>query len=323
MLGSPNIPPAPSTPVPGDSDVLLPPTSPDQPSIPIVPRIRQSQPKVRIITPISNFEHPLASNSGYLSPPTHSPSRSLSRPNVPTPTALDLPTRVDVQAMHAIARAEHSGLRGGWVMNLDAGGRAPGKSIDNEMVDIDLEGGKGEVFGSPRISVEEAVEAERSPRLISTRSPSPAEWTPRAASRDEASPIPPSVLAATTALRRPSPITNHTDTLPRINMAEEERDREVIRSRPGQTRRDSSVRSMDSYDGPLEIQDASRRNSSWSVPTETAVEHAVRPTVRLVGSSVKATKRGGSLEGMEEVNLTGKGGGGKGSGVAGVTVGQI
>ncbi len=98
--------------------------------------------------------------------------------------------------MHAIANAEVSGLRGGWVMNVDMQNHARGlgfstygqdgsrRSLDG-MVDVDLERGNGDKFGSPRMSDVEmerqreeeklalaGVEHRRSPALNS-RSSSP------------------------------------------------------------------------------------------------------------------------------------------------------
>ncbi|TYJ55037.1 hypothetical protein B9479_004260 [Cryptococcus floricola] len=193
---SPRLAAQPTTPVPRDSDVLLPPSSPEQQ----IPKIRHPAPSpVRVITPLtSTTEHPLkagGSGSGYLSPPTNSPPRSRRRnqpPPAPAPAALDLPTRADIQAMSAIAQAETAGLRGGWVMNLDtSAGNAQRRSTLNnlplpypirsshsshsssgrpsldtsEMVDIDLEGGKAERFGSPKMTPEEAEKQAEEERL--------------------------------------------------------------------------------------------------------------------------------------------------------------
>ena len=80
---------------------------------------------------------------GLLTPPER--LRRKARPP-PAPTQLDLPTRADVQAMSAIAQAEASGLRGGWVMNIDAGRRE--KRNEAEMVDIDLEAGHAQPNGT-------------------------------------------------------------------------------------------------------------------------------------------------------------------------------
>ncbi|WRT63436.1 uncharacterized protein IL334_000341 [Kwoniella shivajii] len=198
VLASPSIPAAPGTPVPHDSDVLLPPSSPDQPPI---PKIRHPIPSaIRIITPIAPAnDHPLkatTSASGYLSPPSRSPPRYRRKEPLPVPSPIDLPTRADVQAMSAIAQAEKSGLRGGWVMSLDtSAGNAsrrssrisPNSNSEAEMVDIDLEGGKLERIGSPRMSDAEmerqreeeklalaGLEHRRSPVLMQpSRTPSP------------------------------------------------------------------------------------------------------------------------------------------------------
>nr|ODO04345.1 glucan synthesis regulatory protein [Cryptococcus depauperatus CBS 7855] len=171
--GSSSLPTHPETPVPKDSDVLLPPSSPVQSSI---PKVRHPVPSpVRIITPVADtMDHPLKegppsavrsdpgpdSVSGYLSPP--SSSRRRRKPPPPAPNPIDLPTRADIQAMSAIAVAETSGLRGGWVMNVDSNPSSrlsklsiatttARRSVD-EMVDIDLEAGKQERIGSPRMS---------------------------------------------------------------------------------------------------------------------------------------------------------------------------
>jgi hypothetical protein len=120
-----------------------------------------------------------------------------------------------------------------------------GGNHDNEMVDIDLEGGKGEKFGSPRMSLEdeekqreeERISAlglehrrSRSPGLIHTRTPSPlsrhtsldedqknvnrqddydySDKTPKASLNigGTGSSVPASIIAATNALRKPPPI---------------------------------------------------------------------------------------------------------------------
>ncbi|AFR98136.2 glucan synthesis regulatory protein [Cryptococcus neoformans C23] len=215
--GSPHLAAVPGTPVPRDSDVLLPPSSPEQPTI---PKIRHPSPSpARVITPVtSTTDHPLkpgpsptvsgsGSGSGYLSPPTHSPPRRRRAP-APAPTPIDLPTRADIQAMSAIAQAEVSGLRGGWVMNLDTsvgsaarrasrlsslGSGSQGRgSMDAEMVDIDLEGGRAVPFGSPNMTEDElerqreeermahaGLEHRRSPVMLTSRTPSPLARSPR------------------------------------------------------------------------------------------------------------------------------------------------
>jgi hypothetical protein len=120
-----------------------------------------------------------SSHDGLLSPPSASPAGGSGsrrqRVSVPPPAAaLDLPTRADVQAAQAVAMAEEQGLRGGWVMSMEASapkrlsddrrrstlGAIPGlgprrtsqqsAEEDGGMVDIDLEGGRQESFGSPK-----------------------------------------------------------------------------------------------------------------------------------------------------------------------------
>ncbi|WVW81560.1 hypothetical protein I302_103555 [Kwoniella bestiolae CBS 10118] len=306
VLGSPSIPAGPGTPVPHDSDVLLPPASPEQPPI---PKIRHPAPSpVRVITPAT--DHPLkapTSASGYLSPPSRSPPRSRRREPLPIPSPIDLPTRADVQAMAAIAEAEKSGLRGGWVMNMDVSAgnaarrasRTPGGEA--EMVDIDLEGGRAEKFGSPRMSDAEmerqreeeklalaGLEHRRSPVLIQSRTPSPlsressfdetssvtgSEKTPRALSRGAEGliSVPPSVIAATQSIRPPPRAANNSELNIRTFINEDERDRPVIRgtsSRPGRKERESSVVSMTSQDELLDR--ATTRSPSPSFTGEIA-----------------------------------------------------
>lgn len=110
--------------------------------------------------------------------------------------------------MSAIAQAEVSGLRGGWVMNLDTsvgsaarrasrlsslGSGSQGRgSMDAEMVDIDLEGGRAVPFGSPNMTEDElerqreeermahaGLEHRRSPVMLTSRTPSPLARSPR------------------------------------------------------------------------------------------------------------------------------------------------
>lgn len=175
-------------------------------------------------------------------------------------------------------------------------------SIDEEMVDIDLEGGKAEPFGSPHMSEEEfqrqseeeklsmaGLEHRRSPltspQLVSTMnsfsrpvSPSPLgmesisisnpydEPTPRAPSRDGGmgfATVPPAVMAATHALRRPPPVAtssndsngNGIGSYRSVTPEGSEREQEVIRgfrrvSMP-RGQRESSIVSEHSEDGLL------------------------------------------------------------------------
>lgn len=186
-----------------DRQNLLPPTSPEVSAIPRILHPKGTP------TRTSATNHPLespSSSSGkmdFLSPPSHrssssSSSRQQNRKSRPPPPAaqLDLPTRADVQAAQAVANAESRGLRGGWVMSLDTSAGAANRrkthnispSLDAEMVDIDLEGGRQEAFGTPPMSaVQEEQQAEedrlsmapiehrtRSPVLLGmSRTPSP------------------------------------------------------------------------------------------------------------------------------------------------------
>lgn len=148
--------------------------------------------------PLSATTVSYADAGGLLSPHPQSPPRRRPVRRVPVPAPaplpLDLPTRADVQAAEAVASAEARGLRGGWVMSMEAvsgqnpyssttssrrstvstigddiglmtmtasedKGKKPmrgGEDIDSRhhssnavnMVDIDLEGGRNDRFGS-------------------------------------------------------------------------------------------------------------------------------------------------------------------------------
>ncbi|WWD22298.1 hypothetical protein CI109_106789 [Kwoniella shandongensis] len=323
VLASPQIPAAPGTPVPRDSDVLLPPASPDQPPI---PKIRHPTPSpIRVITPVTTtMDHPLkasSSTSGYLSPPSRSPPRIRKRELAPAPSPIDLPTRADVQAMAAIQQAEQSGLRGGWVMNLDtsagsANRRTYRNSSEAEMVDIDLEGGKAERFGSPKMNEfdmdkqreEErlamaGLEHRRSPVLLS-RTPSPlsreasfdetssqTDQTPRAAIRtpEGSISVPPSIIAATSAIRRPPVAIKSPDPTIRSFAPEEEKEISVVRGdaglggprrAPSRAERESSVVSTDSQDGLLD-----NRTARSASPATTDDQFSTSPTTITAPSS--------------------------------------
>lgn len=343
VLGSPQMPPAPGTPTPHDSDVLLPPASPDQMPLPAIPRIHQPAP-VRTITPItSSSDHPLApgrtsrssstSHDGYLSPPSRSPPRQGQAPRrsaaiAPAVTPLDLPTRADMQAMSAIAQAEASGLRGGWIMSLDTTPAARLRRNDEDMEDIDLEGGKVEKFGSPRMSDVEmdrqrederlamAGMEHRRPSPLTSRSSSPLAretslevgdmtQTPKAtAYRDEPVGVPPSVIAATTALRRPPPVANHNQQTIRTRTADEERDKEVIRGdrreTPPRTQRESSVISIGSEQGLLDGRNSERGTPVLGSPVQSPMTlHSEGvPEVRVNGAELNGVE-----DAMEEISL--------------------
>lgn len=166
-------------------------------------------------------------------------------------------------------------------MNLDTTGNARrGVRQDDEMEDIDLEGGRTEKFGNAYSDREMARQRDEeklamaglehrraSPNLLGgTRSPSPLsipsspnlggdEPTPRAAAREEGIAPHASVLAATNRLRRPPPIASPVD--PTRWNADEEKD--VVRgSRPSsmtrapRTQREASTTSITSEAGLLE-----------------------------------------------------------------------
>lgn len=167
---------------------MLRPSSPDPNSIPRIlhpPRHSPSRPPSGPVEPpattssarmsvasSSTDDHPLKPDSGYLSP--SAAARRQKRPPPPRPVMIDLPTRADVQAAQAVALAEQSGLRGGWVMNLDtsagaasrrARGHGVSPSLDAEMVDIDLEAGRGDIFGAPSLTAAELEKQREEDRL--------------------------------------------------------------------------------------------------------------------------------------------------------------
>jgi hypothetical protein len=280
-----------------------------------IPQIRHPAPSpVRVITPVNTLDHPLKS-ADLLSPPVPGQPRKKRQSRVPAPTPLDLPTRADVQAMNAIATAESSGLRGGWVMHTDtsassahrrsqagssiSSGSSRGAlghgtgyrhSLDAEMVDIDLEGGKSAEFGSPRMSMEDLAQQHReermamapvehrrsspvisphqsrptspSPLSIETRIPYDYDSTPRATPREENLSIapPPSGFAATSPIRPPPRLGSTSDRGMRATTPDGEgKDKEVVRGnyrlelenhRP-RNERESSIISNDSQDGLL------------------------------------------------------------------------
>ena len=335
VMGSP-IPPAPSTPVPRDSDSLLPPSSPETLAV-RPPKMKQKIP-VRVITPIAEVsDHPLQAgpsnsttdHSGYLSPP----DRRKSRAPPPAPTPLDLPTRADVQAMAAIAQAESSGLRGGWVMNMDPGINARRyRSGDSDMVDIDLEGGKGEKFGSPRVSAEEmerlreeeklslAGIEQRSPRLLHSRTPSPLARNgsfeaPLHGPNGIGIGTPQSGFVSAGNLQRPQPAANNSDvTVRKHSIPEEYRDHAVVRSSPligavghmQRTQRESSVFSECSNDGLLDVRSVPSRSQSpvLSEPTaDSPVTLTHRRSTEDKTEELDDRELGGLEDELEDVNL--------------------
>ena len=206
-------------------------------------------------------------------------------------------------------------------MNLDAGSRAYRRSMDNEMVDIDLESGQGEGSSSPRISVEEMTEPMRSPRLMSTRTPSPAEMTPRAPAQRAV--LPSSVLAATTALRRPWPIPENPETATRAITTNDEWEGYKMESRssgPGRTTRESSVMSTNSDKGLLDDQIYSHRSVSPTITMSPMDEDKSRPsmTPEGLGSATFQPEDENRDDSLDEVDLDGmEVGGGEPNGVMG------
>ncbi|KAL7415116.1 hypothetical protein BDY24DRAFT_383759 [Mrakia frigida] len=106
---------------------------------------------------------PVKNRANQLPSPSLLASSTTSHPVVP----LDLPTRSDVIASTAVAVAEENKLRGGWIMGpavvdqvedhrsslekklpAEPGSKASVEAISVGMVDVDLEGGRGEKFGS-------------------------------------------------------------------------------------------------------------------------------------------------------------------------------
>lgn len=174
-------------------------------------------------------------------------------------------------------------------------------SLDAEMVDIDLEGGKSAEFGSPRMSLEDharqqmderlalsPVEHRRSspvisphhsrptspsPLSIETRLPFDFDSTPRATPREENLTIqpPPSGFGAISAIRPPPRLGSTSDRGMRATTPDGEgKDKEVVRGsyrlelenhRP-RGERESSIISNDSQDGLLNGSGTSSRANS-------------------------------------------------------------
>lgn len=318
--------------MPADSDALLPPSSPEHPSVQFA-KMKQKVP-VRIITPIASAsDHPLQGRpssssamsdrdlgSGYLSPP------DARRPKAPppVPTSLDLPTRVDIQAVSAIAQAEASGLRGGWVMNMDPGINARRmRNPEHDMVDIDLENGRGEKFDSPRPSneqmqrlreVEKMSLANMDPRY--SRSPSPLLRSSSLEIPGQPSSITPIRTGShqgfsAQGLRRPPPIASPVESARRFGATDDERDAPVYRASGSRglnrTERESSVfseMSETSQDGLLNL-----------VPSRTAspaLSETVNSPMTVTGGSARSSferRRHVRRATSERVD---KGGGGEG-----------
>jgi hypothetical protein len=189
-----------------------------------------------------------------------------------------------MQAMNAIATAETSGLRGGWIMHTDTSSSSAARrsqagsssmsasssrmghgtgyrqSVDAEMVEIDLEGGKSTEFGSPTMSHEDLAAQYREERLslsglehrrmspvisphhsrptspsplhIETTMPYDYDSTPRATPRDANLTVTPSPtsFAATSPIRPPPRLGSHSDRGMRATTPDGEgKDKEVVR----------------------------------------------------------------------------------------------
>ncbi|ORX34601.1 hypothetical protein BD324DRAFT_604856 [Kockovaella imperatae] len=304
VLASPQVDTTPSTPTPADSDILLPPTSPDHP----INHRHHGKTPIRMVTPAASTpSHPLQralhpSDNNLLTP---SDARRRRAPP-PAPVALDLPTRADVQAMSAIAQAEVGGLRGGWIMNMDTtGSRRYRPSVEEEMVDIDLEGGRSEKFGASKWMREEVnkdrdgareVSAEDRSKfmpLMTTRTPSPLsrgpsvespridspskvdypDNTPRAAQRDSTG-LNLGVQGASQHLQRPPAAVSGTSPS-RVKSWQDDGDNVVIRNggtTMSRSERESSVISTGSNDGLLDGRSVASRSAS-PAPSEAQSGH--------------------------------------------------
>jgi len=169
-------------------------------------------------------------------------------------------------------------------MNMDPGVNARRQKPDNEMVDIDLEGGRGEKFGSPRISAEDmerlreeeklslaGIEQRNSPRLM------PYSRTPSPLARGGSLEIPglpsssgigmglPQGFEGASPLKRPPPIATYSDpSMRRHGTQDEDRDTPVLRSDRVMSRtvRESSVFSESSQDGLLDVRSIPSRSQS-------------------------------------------------------------
>ena len=189
-------------------------------------------------------------------------------------------------------------------MNIDPGiaARKHGRH-DSDMVDIDLEGGKGQRFGPPpRVSAEEmerlreeekmslAGIEQRSPRLISPRTPSPLS---RNGSLDSGSGL--------NGLQRPAPTASPSDsTIRRHGTLEEDRDTPVVRTRDPMSRaeRDNRVVSVSSQAGLLDA--GSNQPSRASSPVS---DRGQMPSPSLIISPPGSVNTGQLEDAMEEVSL--------------------
>lgn len=334
---------------------MLRPSSPTLNSIPHIlhpPRHSPSRPPSRPSEPptstsarmsvasSSTDDHPLKPESEFLSPSTAAQARRHRRPPPPKPVVLDLPTRADVQAAQAVALAEQSGLRGGWVMSLDtsagaaqrrARGHGVSPSLDAEMVDIDLEAGRGDIFGAPSLTAAELAKQREEDRLAlagieqrrgsGSRSPSllntAAQRAPSPLSRSNPTSPPPGIATFTNpdaGLPSPlirSPMSNSIRVPPTARSpspAVPEPEREVVRggSRRGSTVAIERENSMDSRAGLLE---RTSSGSGANTPSngnslDSKVPAPLSPDGVSLGKLTEEPKALAELtDGMEEVAL--------------------
>lgn len=309
---------------------MLRPTSPDSNTIPRIlhpprhspsrpPSTRPSEPSTSAsarmsVASSSTDDHPLKPDSDFLSPPTAAQARKQKRPPPPRPVMIDLPTRADVQAAQAVALAEESGLRGGWVMNLDtssgaaqrrARGHGVSPSLDAEMVDIDLEAGRGDMFGASLTAAELEKQREedrlslagieqrrgsgsRSPSLLNMvahRAPSPLARSTAASPpsgiitpTNPEGTLPSPLIRSPVSAPSPNPSSNSIRVPPAVRSpspAIPDQEREVVRagSRRGSTVNRERENSVDSRAGLLE-----RTNSgSGSNTPSNSLDKALSP----------------------------------------------
>lgn len=196
--------------------------------------------------------------------------------------------------MSAIAQAEASGLRGGWVMNMDPGINA--RMRQDDMVDIDLEGGRGDKFGSPRPSdeqMERLREVEKMSLAGRYRTPSPMLRSSSLEIPGQSGSVTPVRTQShqgfsAQGLRRPPPIASPSDvSTRRFGGPDDERDAPVLRAGSralSRTERESSVFS--------EMSETSQDGLLNTVPSRTASpalsEHVTSP-ITVTGGSARSS----------------------------------
>lgn len=209
-------------------------------------------------------------------------------------------------------------------MNMDPGINARRqRNADGDMVDIDLEGGKGEKFGSPRVSAEEmerlreeeklslAGIEQRSPRLLHSRTPSPLARNGSFEVGQGPNGIgigtPRSGFVSAGNLQRPQPAANNSDvTVRKHSMPDEFRDHAVLRGTPQpRTQRESSVFSERSDDGLLDVRSIPSRSQSPVLSEPVADSPTTITHRRSTETTEELDDRGLSAleDEMEDVNL--------------------